>query len=370
VIQFGLGLMGYHGCWDDAAFAERHGFASAGFVDSPLLGGETFACMALAARETESMRLGTFLAVPSNRIAPIAAQGIATINRLAPGRTFLGLGTGYTSRNTFGLPALPVRRLRRYAEECRALLAGEVVAFEDPVGTRNIRFGHEGDYVATDPPIPIYIAADGPRALAATGELGDGWITTLQYSDVMTDSDHIFAASLAKVREAATAAGRQFDPAATMWSNTLCVLGEGESATSPRVLERVGAYAMMPFHSWADRPQSGEHLPPPIRERLEVYRRQVLQRHPVAAEDRHQETHRGHLSHLRRGEAEVLTEEIVRMTTLTGTAAEIAARLEALAAAGLGNLSIWFPPALTREGVLEVEREILPLLDRSPASSH
>ena len=361
-MDFGLGLMGYHGCWDDAAFAEGHGFTSAGFVDSPLLGGETFAVMALAAQATESMRLGTFLAVPSNRIAPIAAQGIATINRLAPGRTFFGIGTGYTSRNTFGLPALPVRRLRRYAEECRGLLAGAAVAFEDPVGTRNIRFGHEGDYVATDPAIPIYLAADGPRALAAAGEVGDGWITTLQYSDVMADSDQVFAASLARVRAAAADAGREFDPAATMWSNTLCVLREGESATSPRVLERVGAYAMMPFHSWADRPEVGEHLPPPIRERLEVYRREVIDRHPVAAEDRHQETHRGHLSHLRPGEAEVLTEEIVRMTTLTGTAAEIAARLEALAAAGLGNVSLWFPPALTREGVLEVEREIMPLL--------
>lgn len=361
-MDFGLGLMGYHGCWDDAAFAERHGFAAAGFVDSPLLGGETFAVMALAAQATEAMRLGTFLAVPSNRIAPITAQGIATIDRLAPGRTFLGLGTGYTSRNTFGLPPLPVRRLRRYAEECRSLLAGEAIAFEDPVGTRNIRFGHEGDYVSADPTIPIYLAADGPRALAAAGEVGDGWITTLQYSDVMASSDAVFAASLATVRAAAAAAGRAFDPAATMWSNTLCVLREGESAISPRVLERVGAYAMMPFHSWADRPQSGEHLPAPIRERLEVYRREVIDRHPVAAADRHQETHRGHLSHLRPGEAAVLTEEIVRMTTLTGTAVEIAARLEALATAGLGNVSLWFPPALTREGVLEVEREIMPLL--------
>jgi alkanesulfonate monooxygenase SsuD/methylene tetrahydromethanopterin reductase-like flavin-dependent oxidoreductase (luciferase family) len=369
-MDFGLGLMGYHGCWADAAFAERHGFAAAGFVDSPLLGGETFACMALAARETESLRLGTFLAVPSNRIAPITAQGIATINRLAPGRTFLGLGTGYTSRNTFGLPPLPVRRLRRYAEECRALLAGEPIAFEDPVATRNIRFGHEGDYVATEPAIPIFIAADGPRALAAAGEVGDGWITTLQFADVMANSDEVFGASLARVREAAEAAGRAFDPAATMWSNTLCVLREGESATSPRVLERVGAYAMMPFQSWADKPEIGEHLPPPIRERLDIYRREVIDRHPVDPSDIHQETHRGHLSHLRPGEAAVLTEEIVRMTTLTGTAAEIAARLDALAAAGLGNVSLWFPPPLTREGVLEVEREIMPLLSSAAAPSH
>jgi alkanesulfonate monooxygenase SsuD/methylene tetrahydromethanopterin reductase-like flavin-dependent oxidoreductase (luciferase family) len=361
-MDFGLGLMGYSGCWEDAAFAERHGFASAGFVDSPLLGGETFACMALAARETETIRLGTFLAVPSNRIAPVAAQGIATVNRLAPGRAFLGLGSGYTSRNTFGLPALRPATLRAYAVQCRALLDGEEVEFEDPAGTRTIRFGHEGDYLALEPRVPVYVAADGPRALAAAGELGDGWITTLQYSDVMSNSDRVFADSLARVREAASAAGRELDPAATIWSNTLCVLREGERPTSPRVLERVGAYAMMPFHSWADRPEIGEHLPPPIRERLPLYQA-VLDRYEAeTGGNRHQQVHRGHLSHLREGEAEVLTDEIVRMTTLTGTAAEIAARLAALEAAGLANVSLWFPPALTREGVLEVEREIAPLL--------
>ena len=34
-LELGLGVMGYHGCWDDVAFAEGHGFATAGFVDSP-----------------------------------------------------------------------------------------------------------------------------------------------------------------------------------------------------------------------------------------------------------------------------------------------------------------------------------------------
>ena len=107
-----LGLLGYHSCWEDVAFAERHGFATAGFVDSPLLGGETFACMALAAQATSTIRLGPFLAVPSNRSAATTAQGVATVNRLAPGRVFLALGTGYTSRNTFGLRALPATRMR------------------------------------------------------------------------------------------------------------------------------------------------------------------------------------------------------------------------------------------------------------------
>src|SRR6202034_701305 len=79
-LEFGLGVMGYHGCWDDVAFAERHGFTTAGFVDSPLLGGDPFVCMALVAAATERIRLGPFLAVPSNRGAATTAGAVATVN--------------------------------------------------------------------------------------------------------------------------------------------------------------------------------------------------------------------------------------------------------------------------------------------------
>ena len=57
------------------------------------------------------------MAIPSNRIAPVTASAIATIttiNKLAPGRVILGLGTGYTGRNTMGMPAVPVTRLKEY----------------------------------------------------------------------------------------------------------------------------------------------------------------------------------------------------------------------------------------------------------------
>ena len=362
-LEFGLGVMGYHGCWDDVAFAERNGFATAGFVDSPLLGGETFACMAMAAAATERIRLGPFLAVPSNRSAATTAQGVATINRLAPGRVFLGLGTGYTSRNTFGLPPLPALRLAEYARACRGLLDGGAVEHREGERARAIAFAQrDRDYIDLAGPIPVYVAGDGPRALAAVGAAGDGWITTLQRADVMGDAAERFAAGLDHVRAAARAAGRSFEDPYTIWSNTLCVLGPGERPTSPRVLARVGAYAMMPFHSWADDPRIAPHLPAVVQERLALYEREVLGRFPGGQADRHRHIHRGHLSHLQPGEELVLTDEIVRMTTLTGGAEEIATRLAALAQAGLRNLSLWAPPPLTREAVVEVRDRIMPLL--------
>jgi 5,10-methylenetetrahydromethanopterin reductase len=366
-MDFGLGLLGYNRCWDDAAFAEEHGFATAGFVDSPLLGGETFSCMARAAASTTSIRLGTFLAVPSNRSAATAAQGVATINRMAPGRTFMGLGTGYTSRTTFGLPRLPPRAMREYAQQCRGLLDGEEVTHREGQAEHPIRMLQVDDRYIDRERIPIYLAGDGPMALKAIGRAADGWIMTLMFSNAMEDAHEVFERSWTEVREAAAAAGRNLDDAYTIVSLTLCVLDPGESPTDERVLERVGAYAMMPFHSWADNPGIEEHLPPPVRERLPIYKREVLDRFGVGRERLHQHTHNSHLSRLQEGEAKVLTDEIVRMTTFAGTADELVDRLRKLEAAGMRNFSIWVPPHHTREAVVEVNSKLMPRLARTAA---
>ena len=362
-MEFGLVLLGYDGCQDDVAFAEQHGFSSAGFVDSPLLAGDPFVCLGLCATTTERMRLGTLLAIPGLRRAPTAAAAIATVNRLAPGRTFLALGTGFTGRAVFGMPRLPAAVLGDYARECRALLDDQEVLHRWGRHEQPVRFRHlHGRYVDIEHRIPVYIAADGPRALDAVGAIADGWVVSLQYANVMANSAEVFSNSLAQIHAAAAAAGRPVAELATMWSISVCVLQPGESAVSERALERIGAGAMMPFHAYADDPSIAEYLPAPIRERLGIYEREVLARFGTPRDRTYQETHRGHLSHLLEGEAAVLTEEIVRMTTLTGTAEEIAAVLRAVETAGLGTVAFPIPPHLTREVISEIERTVMPLM--------
>jgi alkanesulfonate monooxygenase SsuD/methylene tetrahydromethanopterin reductase-like flavin-dependent oxidoreductase (luciferase family) len=365
-MDLGLGLLGYHGCWEDVAFAEQHGFATAGFVDSPLIAGDPYVCLGLAAQATERIRLGTFLAIPGLRNAAVTAAGIGTVNRIAPGRTFIGLGTGYTGRQTFGLGPVAATKLRDYAVECRALLRGEATRHRLTTSEREIRFRHApGTYI--DPQdIPIYVGADGPKALQAAGESADGLVVTLQYSSVMTNAPEVFAGTLAAARQAAQAAGRSWDDVYTMWSIVHCILEPGEPATSPRALERVGAAAMMAYHSYACHPEIAEYLPPPIRDRLDLYEREVLSRLGVPRELVYQKVHDGHLSHLTDGEAAVLTDEIVRMTTLTGTVEEVAAVLRTLEDAGLKNVSFWIPPHLTREVIVETQ-QLVPLLRGAPA---
>ena len=362
-MDYGLGLLNYHGCWDDAAFAEQRGFSTAGFVDSPLLAGDPFVSLGLAAQATSSIRIGPFLAIPSLRGAPTTASAIATVNRLAPGRTFLALGTGYTARDTFGLGPLAAWRVRDYARECRGLLDGAEVTHRDGEADRAVRFRHSaGLSTNTESHIPIYVAADGPKALTAAGQSGEGLILTLKNANAMGNAPEVCASAIAAARAAAEADGRSFDDVYVIWSTAVCVLEPGESAASPRALEQVGAAAMMAFHTYACHPEVADHLPPAIRDRLEVYESEVLSRLPVRRERLYQEVHAGHLSHLLDGEAAVLTDEIVRMTSLTGTAGEIAAQLSALEAAGLDNVSFWIPPRLTREVVANVEEQVMGLV--------
>ena len=55
-----------------------------------------------------TLRSGTGEAVPGLRLAPVASNGIASINRIAPGRCFIGLGTGNTAMRMLGHPPAKV----------------------------------------------------------------------------------------------------------------------------------------------------------------------------------------------------------------------------------------------------------------------
>src|ERR1700683_184646 len=103
-MKFGLNMPAHIDSWKDMTVAEDLGFTSAWFYDSQMLYSDIYATMTLVAERTKRIKIGTGIVVPSNRIAPVTAHSIATINQLAPGRVMLGIGTGFTGRNMMGLP--------------------------------------------------------------------------------------------------------------------------------------------------------------------------------------------------------------------------------------------------------------------------
>jgi coenzyme F420-dependent glucose-6-phosphate dehydrogenase len=161
-----------------------------------------------AAAGTERAVLGTSVLTPTLRYHPsVVAQAFATLGLLAPGRVFLGLGTGEAMNET---PAtgqeFPPRkeRRRRLAEAIRLirlLWTEERVDFEGDY----YRASRATVYDKPDQPVPIYVAASGPLAAKLAGRTGDGFICTSGKDLALYDT------LLANVVEGAEAAGR--DPA-------------------------------------------------------------------------------------------------------------------------------------------------------------
>lgn len=120
--------------------------------------------LAAAARATERITLGPLLANPVNRHPTVTAGSIATIDELAPGRVLLGFGVGDTAVRLAGLRPARVKELEAATRLMRALLDGEAVEVgaEQPA-----RLPHHR-------PVPIWIAAGGPRTLRMAGSVADG----------------------------------------------------------------------------------------------------------------------------------------------------------------------------------------------------
>src|SRR5271163_4133216 len=116
--------------WQVVRRAEELGFSRAWFFDTQMLSADPFVAMAAAAMKTTKIRLGTGVLIPSNRIAPVAANAFASLNKLAPGRIDFGISTGFTDRKAMGLGAIRLADMEEYIRVVMALLRGETVEAE------------------------------------------------------------------------------------------------------------------------------------------------------------------------------------------------------------------------------------------------
>jgi alkanesulfonate monooxygenase SsuD/methylene tetrahydromethanopterin reductase-like flavin-dependent oxidoreductase (luciferase family) len=162
--------------WDDVAAiareGERLGYAAVFLPETDSR--DTLATLVGLAAETDRLMLGTGVIPMRSRTPELAAMAAATVQERSGGRLILGVGTGGTAPGALD-------RLRAYIQELRERLDATRVAMPGPV--------------------PIWIAALGPRATRLAGELVDGvvlnWCTPERVADARRD-----------IREAATAARR------------------------------------------------------------------------------------------------------------------------------------------------------------------
>jgi probable F420-dependent oxidoreductase len=186
---------------DLARRAELYGFTHVWTFDSHILWQEPFVIYSQILDATRRVMVGPMVTNPATRDWTVIASLFATLNDMYGNRTICGIGRGDSAvRLTNGKP-VTLADLRESIEVIRPLANGEAADYKGNA----IRFPW-----GANSRLPIWVAAYGPKALALTGEVADGFILQLADPDITEWS-------IAAVRKAAADAGR--DPE----SVTICV---------------------------------------------------------------------------------------------------------------------------------------------------
>ena len=327
--------------------AEELGYSHAWLADSQMLWSDCYAALALAAVRTSRIQLGTGVAITGTRPAPNNASGIATINALAPGRTFFGVGAGNTAMRVMGLPPQRIAAFDRYLETVAPLLRGEEAMHHHAGQELPIRHIMPNDgFVAFDPPIPLYISGFGPKSLGLAGKHGDGAVLALPANPA------VMASLWHRIEEGARQAGRALDRNSyyTTALTTMVVLDAGEAVDSARVKAECGAMAMAAVHFSYDQYRNFGRQPPGFMNGIWQDYRRMIESYP--AERRHQRIHGGHNCWVLPEEEQFLTPELLQASAMIGTQDDLLERLHGLAEAGLDQVMI-LPNFDTRFDVLE-----------------
>ena len=124
-MRFGVVIAPKIDDWAIFKYAEDLGFDVAWACDSQMLWSDCYATLALAAANTSKISLGPGVAAAGTRIAPVTAHSIASISKLAPGRTVIAVGTGHTSMRVMGQKPMQILDLAQYVRDLRSLLSGK-----------------------------------------------------------------------------------------------------------------------------------------------------------------------------------------------------------------------------------------------------
>ena len=339
---------------DYVVCAEELGYSHAWLADSQMLWSDCYATLALAATRTSRIHLGTGVAITGTRPAPNNASGIATVNALAPGRTFFGVGAGNTAMRVMGLPPQRIARFDRYLSTVGPLLRGDEAVFGH--GDKELPIRHimpDRGFVNFDDPIPMYVSGFGPKSLALAGKHGDGAVLALPANPAVM-------ANIWRLIEAgAQDAGREIDRDGyyTTALTTMVVLDPGEAVDAPRVKAECGAMAMAAVHFAYDQFRNFGRRPTGYLHGIWDDYRAMIESYP--AERRHQRIHGGHNCWVLPEEERFLTPEVLRATCMIGERDELVERLSALAGTGLDQVMI-LPNFDTRFDVLErVAKDII-----------
>lgn len=324
-MKFGINIAPSWDSWKLVKRAEELGFDYASFIDSQLINADTFVSMTAAAMKTDRIHLGTGVIIPSNRLAPVAASALASLNAIAPGRIHMGVGTGFTGRRTMGLGPMKLADMFDWIEVVEKLLAGELVEAEIEGGMHPVRFMNpELELINIKDPVPITVSALGPRGRRMVAERGYAWTNTVGNLDRAQ-------AAMDDMKAAWTGAGRDL---ADLKATANCggtVLAKPDDWDADYVRAEAGPSSAITLHNLAEEAEFGSigHKPPPELARLVDEYRKIYERYEPA-HARYLGNHKNHLMTVRPEEEHLIGGDFIRATTLSGTKEELRDKLRAL----------------------------------------
>lgn len=228
--------------------AERLGYSSVWAAES--WGSDAVTVLSWIAARTEKIDVGAGILQMPARTPAMTAMTAVTLNELSGGRFRLGLGLSgpQVVEGWHGVPyGKPLAKTREYVSIVR-----QAVARREPLT-------HQGDHyqipyrgpdatglgkplkLITHPrhPVPIYLAAIGPKNVALTAEIADGWLPIF-YSPTQAGEIYgpLLAEGFAKSGEDGKAA--RFDTVASVYANATDDLESARNRIRPMLALYIG----------------------------------------------------------------------------------------------------------------------------------
>ncbi len=291
-----------------AKLGEQQGFDVVSLVDSPSLAFDPYVGLTLAALSTERVRLGPGVTNPQTRHPLILANLAAALEQLAPGRSFLGLGTGNSGVRHAGAAPATLATLATTVQQCRRLLAGEAVEADGVSMT--VKGGGR--------PVPILMAGSGPKTLRLAGRIADiVWVNVGVTPEVVADG-------LRWVREGAEEAGR--DPSEVeSWAFGIgAVREDGAQAVD----EATGAAVAVAAYILRGDPEA-KRIPPEVQGKFEQLLREYQYGEHLSP---------GRTSNYLLADRLGIADYLLERFTIAGTPDDCRRRIEALREIGVENL--------------------------------
>lgn len=195
--------------------AEALGYEGIYLADSQMNTPDPFQVLAVAAGETQGLRLGTAVTNMVYRDPTVLACSAATLNEASGGRAVLGLGTGDGPIYSLGRKATRMAAFEEGVDAIRELVHGRAISV--PTGKR-VPLRH-GKF-----PVSIYLSVEGPRGLRLAGRLADGVILGNGF-DL-----RVLEWARDRIAEGAAEAGRPLDDIDIMAAGMIYVSDDGEEA--------------------------------------------------------------------------------------------------------------------------------------------